>query len=90
MNHPVRMKKLIFVFVLAATTSLTGCVNYERHTSTVTPRAYPLGNKCVVSGHPIEGEGVRFVTNNQEVRLCCKDCRAEFNKNPAKFLAQLR
>jgi len=66
-----------------------GCINIEKHTTSIEAKPYPLGNKCVVSGDKIDGEGVRLVSNGQEVRLCCKDCVAEFNKNPSKYLAKL-
>lgn len=83
------MKKLFALLAISAAAGLTGCINIEKHTSAKATRPYPLGDKCVVSGDKIEGNGIRFVTNGQEVRLCCKDCRAEFNKNPGKFLAKL-
>ncbi len=84
------MKKLLALFAVSTSLAgLTGCINIEKHTTSTSPRPYPLGDKCVVSGDKIDGNGIRFVTNGQEVRLCCKDCRAEFNKSPGKFLAKL-
>ena len=82
-------KRITILAVLASFAGLTGCISNEKHTSMTAPKPYPLGDKCVVSGHKIEGKGVTFVTNGREVRLCCEDCRAEFDKNPAKFLAKL-
>ena len=48
------------------------------------PRAgvkpYPL-DKCVVSNEAFEhGKPYTFVHQGQEVKLCCKDCLADFNK----------
>jgi len=83
------MKKSSYLLAILVAGAVSGCLNYESRSASVT-KPYPLGKTCVVSGHPIEGDGVRFVSNHQEVRLCCNDCRAEFDKNPAKFLAKLR
>jgi hypothetical protein len=52
-------------------------------------RPYPL-DKCVVSGEPFEhGKPYVFVHNGQEVKLCCKDCLADFNKDPDKYMAKI-
>lgn len=31
-----------------------------------------------------------FVYKGQEVKLCCKDCKEKFDKNPKKYLAKIR
>lgn len=82
-------KRISILAVFAALAGLTGCISYEKHTTMTAPIPYPLGDKCVVSGDKIEGKGVTFIANGREVRLCCQDCRAEFDKNPAKFMAKL-
>lgn len=54
---------------------------------------YPL-KTCVVSGEEIGGsmgEGVDYLYKKEGqpdrlVRFCCKDCLADFNKEPAKYL----
>jgi YHS domain-containing protein len=91
------LKSMVAVALLAGLASLTvvGCKtadndhdNYSssRHAS---GRAYPL-KTCVVSGDALEeGKEYTFVRNGQEVKLCCKDCLAEFNKNPDKFMAKI-
>jgi hypothetical protein len=45
----------------------------------------------VVSGEKLGsmGDPVVFVHVGQEIKLCCKSCRADFDKEPAKFLAKL-
>jgi YHS domain-containing protein len=64
-----------------------GCKSPTRETASARP--YPL-QKCVVSDEAfVHGKPYTFVRNGQEVKLCCKDCLAEFNKNPEKFMAKI-
>jgi len=54
---------------------------------------YPL-KTCVVSGEEIGGDmgkGIDYVYQQEGkpdrlVRFCCKDCRKDFDKEPAKYL----
>lgn len=54
------------------------------------PKAYPL-DKCIVSDEKLGemGEPFVFVHDGQEIKLCCKSCQKDFNKNPAKFMKKL-
>jgi hypothetical protein len=54
------------------------------------PKPYPLDN-CVISGNKLgaHGEPYEFVRDGQEVKLCCKNCKPDFEKEPAKFMAKL-
>jgi len=57
---------------------------------------YPL-KTCVVSDEQIGGsmgEGIDYVYKqdgkpDRLVRFCCKDCRKDFDKDPAKYLTLL-
>jgi hypothetical protein len=53
-------------------------------------KSYPL-QTCIVSGEKLGsmGKPVGFVHKRQEIRLCCKGCRKDFDKEPAKFLKKL-
>ena len=35
------------------------------------------------------GEPYTFTYKDREIKLCCKDCRKDFDKNPAKFIKKL-
>jgi hypothetical protein len=49
--------------------------------------AYPL-DTCVVTGQKLAATAVDHVmANNRLVRLCCKDCIAVVDKDPAKYTA---
>ena len=46
---------------------------------------------CIVSDEKLGemGKPVVFVHDGQEIKLCCKDCRKDFDKDPAKYLKKL-
>ena len=46
---------------------------------------------CVVSGEELGSMGKvnRFVHKGQEIKLCCKGCLKDFNKDPAKFIKKI-
>ena len=56
---------------------------------TTAVKSYTM-DKCVVSGEPLGNQPYVFVSNGQEVKLCCKDCLADFNKDPNKYLAKIK
>ena len=47
---------------------------------------------CPVSGDKLGemGKSVVFVYQGQEVKLCCLDCKKDFDKDPAKYLSKIR
>lgn len=49
--------------------------------------SYPL-TTCPVSGEPAEG-GIEVVHGTRLVRLCCKKCKAAFEKDPAPTMAKI-
>jgi hypothetical protein len=53
-------------------------------------KPYPL-KTCVVSDEELGsmGKPVVFVYKGQEIKLCCKSCRKDFDKDPAKYLKKL-
>lgn len=51
-------------------------------------KKYPL-KTCLVSGEPVAEDGPAAVYKEQEFRFCCKDCKANFAKDPAKIAAKL-
>lgn len=46
--------------------------------------------RCIVTDEAFEyGKPYTFVHQGQEIKLCCKDCLADFKKEPAKYLSKL-
>jgi hypothetical protein len=88
------VKSLAVVALLAGIASFTfvGCKsdghNHQHHGAGAV-KSYPL-SKCIVSDDAFDhGKPVVFVYEGQEIKLCCKDCREDFDKDPAKFLSKL-
>lgn len=46
---------------------------------------------CIVSDDKLGemGKPVVFTYKGQEIKLCCKACRKDFDKNPDKYLKKL-
>jgi YHS domain-containing protein len=47
---------------------------------------------CPVSGEKLGemGKPFTFTYKDQEVKLCCKGCKKDFDKDPAKYLKLIR
>jgi YHS domain-containing protein len=47
---------------------------------------------CPVSGDKLGemGKPCVFEYKGQEVKLCCKNCRKDFDKDPAKYIQKIR
>lgn len=56
------------------------------------PKPYTL-KTCVVSGEEINDKGDMkphvFTYEGREIKLCCKSCLKDFNKEPAKFVKKI-
>ena len=54
-------------------------------------KAYPL-DTCVVSGEKLGemGEAFVFTHEGQEIKLCCKNCKKKFDKDPATYMKKLK
>jgi|ERR1035437_3449313 YHS domain-containing protein len=47
---------------------------------------------CIVSDEKFGGDMDKpyvFVYQGQEIKLCCKDCKKKFDKEPAKYIKKL-
>jgi hypothetical protein len=55
------------------------------------PKPYPL-QTCLVSGEKLGGdmgEPYVFIYQGRKIKLCCKSCLKQFNKEPAKYIKKL-
>ena len=80
------MKKL---FALIITSLCLICQADDKLPAGVKP--YPL-DTCIVSDEKLGtmGKPVVFVFENQEIKLCCKACRKDFDADPKKFLEKIK
>lgn len=55
------------------------------------PKTYPL-TKCVVSDEKLgeHGKPVKVTSEGTDVWLCCKSCVKDFNKDPGKYVKQVK
>jgi hypothetical protein len=62
------------------------------HATSGVPKDYPL-KKCVVSDDKLgeHGKPVKVTApDGTDVYLCCKDCKKDFDKDPAKFAKMVK
>ena len=75
------------IAMLLTAVGLLGSTTTLRAAETGVPKNYPL-KKCVVSDEVI-GEGgmkpFKVTHEGTDVWLCCKSCKKDFDKDPAKY-----
>jgi hypothetical protein len=57
----------------------------------VKAKPYPL-KTCIVTDEKLGGdmgEPYVFVYQGREIKMCCKNCRKDFDKAPAKYIKKL-
>ena len=83
---PMNVKSLAWSFVAGALSLVGTAIAAEQ------PKAKPYPLKtCVVSDEKLGEMGAPYVFKHEgrEVKLCCKSCLKDFNKEPAKFLKKI-
>jgi hypothetical protein len=83
--------KLSFLSLAAALLALTG-VEVAADSPGVKAKPYPM-KTCVVSGEELGKDADMkphvFNYQGQEVKLCCKGCLKDFNKEPSKYIKKI-
>jgi YHS domain-containing protein len=85
--------KLIAGMILAALMVAFAPSSRADDTNSVSSAKPDLLTTCPVSGDKLGadmGKPCVFVYQGQEVKLCCPMCKADFNKDPAKYLKKIR
>jgi len=82
------MNKLITAILTAA--SLSGAAAFAADDAGL-PKDYPL-KKCPVSGEAYGGDMKPYKVTHEgtDVWLCCKGCKKDFDKEPAKFAKMVK
>ena len=70
----------------------TVSVTNSTNSTSATPPKPDLLTTCPVSGDKLGemGKPYVFVYKGQEVKLCCPDCKSDFDKDPAKYMKLIR
>jgi YHS domain-containing protein len=87
-----RWRPGIFLAVLMACIPLNVGAG-DTNSVSAPPKPKPdLLKTCPVSGDKLGdmGKPYVFIYQGQEVKLCCPDCKAEFDKDPAKYIKKIR
>lgn len=95
----MKMKKFKFiagsllaaVFLSLSPAARADGTNTLSTTNTIPPKP-DLLTTCPVSGDKLGemGPAYVFVYKGQEVKLCCPDCKKDFDKNPEKYMKLIR
>ena len=89
----MKNSKLIAGIILVAVLVVFAPSSRADDTNTVSSAKPDLLKTCPVSGDKLGadmGKPYVFVYEGQEVKLCCSMCKADFKKDPAKYIAKIR
>jgi len=84
------LKLMISLLVIPGLIGLIGCGKEPAAAGDPSAKPYPL-KTCVVSGEELGkmGEPMRFTYKGQEIKLCCKGCDKDFQKDPGIYLRKI-
>jgi YHS domain-containing protein len=84
------MKNLRFILVILLTATIAAASLTSRADDQTKPKPYPL-DTCLVCGMKFDSmnKPYSFVYKGQEIKLCDKSEKADFDKDPAKYLKKL-
>lgn len=84
------MKNLKIILVLAALMSVMTFISQADDQTTDKPKPYPL-ETCLVCGMKLGsmGKPYVFVYKGQEIKVCDKSEKKDFDKDPAKYMKKL-
>lgn len=82
-------KSLLLIGLLVFAASMTSGAD-EPAKDAKKPKPYTL-DKCLVSDEKLGemGEPYKLVYKGQEFKLCCKNCKKDFDKSPDKYVKKL-
>lgn len=87
-----KFKFVAGIFFAVALTSVARADGTNSASSATPPPVPDLLKTCPVSGEKLGSMGAPyvFVYQGQEIKLCCSSCKADFDKDPAKYLKLIR
>ena len=84
------MKKLALMAMILAGVFIAPILSNAADDKADKPKPYIL-DTCVVSGDKLGemGKPYVFIYEGREIKLCCKSCLKDFNKDPAKYIKKI-
>ncbi len=84
------MKKLTLIAIILAGALVAPILSKAADDKTDKPKPYTL-DTCVVSGDKLGemGKPYVFIYEGREIKMCCKGCLKDFNKDPAKYIKKI-
>lgn len=83
--------KFTYPLIAAVVLSVAGMTLHAEDAKSEKAKPYPL-KKCIVSDEEIGGGDMKpyvFNYKGQEIKLCCKDCKKDFMKDPDKYMKKI-
>lgn len=89
-TKPMKLIKNLSAVVFTASLLAGPLTGLAADAKTSDLKPYKL-DKCVVSDEKLGEMGKPFVMEykGQEIKLCCKSCKKDFDKNPEKFIKKM-
>jgi len=86
----IKHLSIIALTVSCLTAPLAGFAADKTDKAADKPRPYTL-TTCPVSGDKLGAMDKPFVFTykDREIKLCCKSCKKDFDKDPAKFIKKI-
>jgi YHS domain-containing protein len=88
----MKSSKLVAGMILSAALVALAPASRADDTNTLSSVKPDLLKTCPVSGDKLGemGKPHVFVYQGQEVKLCCPMCKADFDKDPAKYIKKIQ
>jgi YHS domain-containing protein len=79
------LRLLLPVAVVGAFTTLSAADKKPADPKAAKAKPYPL-KICVVTDDELKKDAFTYVFQGREIKLCCDECKKDFEKEPAKYV----
>lgn len=79
------LRLLLPVALVGAFTTLSAADKKPADPKAAKAKPYPL-KICVVTDDELKKDAFTYVYQGREIKLCCDECKKDFEKEPAKYV----
>lgn len=79
------MKLLLLLPALVAAFTVVAADKKATNPKAAKAKPYPL-KICVVTDDELKKDAFTYVYQGREIKLCCDECKKDFEKEPAKYV----